>query len=491
MEAWPVLWALAMGGVLAEAVMPAPAARTWLRWVWRGALAVPMGLGAASLVSFTLIWAGAASRISILLIEALLMTIAGAVLYKRRRDDDPAPAPAHPAAWWLWLLRAAAAFALLLFLVNFLASTAAAPYGEWDASSIWNLRARFLAGGDAWRYAVSPDLNAGLTGASHPGYPLLLSSFIARGWILAGATNTAAPAATAFAASLAAFLLLFAALAKRREESLGLLALLILAASEGWVSQTAVQHADVPLSLLVLAATALLAAALESGWTPRLALLAGLAGGFAAWTKNEGLVALLALLVVALWRGGPRMALWTAAGALPGAGATALLKLFLVRGGASLYPQTPAEAWTMLTDGARWSEVLRGYATAAVELGFAATHPLLLLAAVAFVLRPAEPARWRAALIAALPALALLGAGFGALLVTTANQQWHVGTAVNRLVAQVWPALLFAAMMALRMPGELARPDVRARKSKQPAPGAPPDPVPPPPRRPRQRQRSG
>ena len=50
------------------------------------------------------------------------------------------------------------------------------PQGNWDAWSIWNLRARFLAaGGIVAHRAWSP-----LLSSTHPEYPLLTSAFVAR-----------------------------------------------------------------------------------------------------------------------------------------------------------------------------------------------------------------------------------------------------------------------------------------------------------------------
>lgn len=213
-DAWPLLPALALGGAAAEAVFPAPAALSPpLRWLLRTALAVPFALGITSITTFALIWTGAASPLSILAVELALLSTITFVLF-RRKPPAPAPSPEHtPAFSWNWALRIAAALAMLLFLFNFQTATAAAPFGEWDASSIWNLRARFLAGGDAWRFAVHPGLNAQFTGASHPDYPLLLSAFIARGWILSGAVTPTLPAAVGLAASLATLLVLFTSLA--------------------------------------------------------------------------------------------------------------------------------------------------------------------------------------------------------------------------------------------------------------------------------------
>lgn len=491
-DLWPLLIAFVLGGVIVEALMPAPALPAlWMRWAWRAALAVPAGMGATSLIYFALTWSGALSRISILVTEGALLAACIAVLWRRGAAPAAQERPG-PSFTWNWLLRIAVLLALALFLAGFQVTTAATPHGEWDASFIWNLRARFLASGtDAWRYAVAPSINQELTGASHPGYPLLLSAFIARGWVLAGAATPAAPAATSLAGSLATLLLLFAAVAWRRSESLALLAVLILLASELWVAQASMQYSDVLVGLALLGAVAFCGAAIEDRWTPRLALIAGLMGGLAAWTKNEGLVVLLGVLALVLWRGGLRPLGWAAAGSLPPALATLLLKTVLVTHVESTFSATPSEVLARITSPDRWLEAAKGYADAFAHLGFAYAHPLLLLAALVFVLRGGGADRRRNAALAALPVAALFAGGFGAFLVTSAQQGWHIGTAVSRLVAQLWPALLYSAILALKTPEETAAVMDAGKRRASPAPAGPPDHAPLPPRRPRRRPHSG
>lgn len=491
MDLWPLLAAFVLGGAIAEALMPAPALPArWMRWAWRTALAVPAGMGATSLVFFALTWSGAVSRVSILVTEGVILAACIAVLWRRRSAPEADVRPARPFTW-NWLLRIAALLALALLLAGFQITTGAAPHGEWDASFIWNLRARFLASGtDAWQYAVSPSINREFTGASHPGYPLLLSAFIARCWMLAGAVTQTAPAAASLAGSLATLLLLFAAAAWRRGESLALLAVLILLASELWVAQTAMQYSDVLLGLALLGAIAFCGAAIEEGWTPRLALLAGVMGGIAAWTKNEGLVVLPGVLALVLWRGGWRPLGWAAAGALPPALATFLLKTVLVTHVESTFPTTAGEVLARITTLERWLEAAKGYAGAFADLGFAYTHPLLLLAILAFALRDGGAERRRTAALAALPAAALLAGGFGALVVTSAQQGWHIGTAVSRLVAQLWPALLYSVALALKTPEEAAVVIDAGKRRANPTPAGLQGPAPLPPRRQRRHPRS-
>src|SRR5262249_2656186 len=89
-----------------------------------------------------------------------------------------------------WALPLPARIPIGLTLAGFLASTTPNPDGGYDAAAIWNVRARFLAGGpSSWHYAVSDE-----TGTNHPGYPLLVSGFIARTWVIVRDSPSSTPA---------------------------------------------------------------------------------------------------------------------------------------------------------------------------------------------------------------------------------------------------------------------------------------------------------
>src|SRR5678816_2584801 len=97
---------------------------------------------------------------------------------------------------------------------------------------------------------------------------------------------------------------------------------LILLATTGFLTDGPWQYADVPLAFYYLAAfaTLLLADAESRG---RIVAMAGLAAGFAAWTKDEGLLfALVLSLAVVGWR-------WTALRAFA-AGAAAPVAIVLL-----------------------------------------------------------------------------------------------------------------------------------------------------------------
>ena len=167
---------------------------------------------------------------------------------------------------WTWSLLLGLAAASIFVALDFSAASAANPNGDWDATAIWNLRARFMAGGAAvWRRAISAEAGGFMLSASHPGYPLFLSSFIGMLWTLAGDFTAAAPAVTSGVIAFAVMALLTGSLAARRSLGLGLLGGLLLLATELFASQSAAQYADLLLALAFLAATVLLdAAAAES-----------------------------------------------------------------------------------------------------------------------------------------------------------------------------------------------------------------------------------
>src|SRR5206468_645905 len=77
------------------------------------------------------------------------------------------------------------------------------PHGSWDAWSIWNVRAKFLASGDSPQRAWSPALDW-----THPEYPLLVSGVVARAWAQAGSMGPEAPIAASYLFFLALLALL-------------------------------------------------------------------------------------------------------------------------------------------------------------------------------------------------------------------------------------------------------------------------------------------
>lgn len=420
------------------------------------ALGCGLGVAISSAIYFLLMWAGLAGRGSILACELVLLAAAIALLWKRSPAPTASAKIARPS--WIWIPRVAALLGLCLFAMDFSNTVAANPDGQYDAAAIWNLRARDLAAGSpAWRYAVSDR-----TGTDHPGYPLLTSAFIARTWVLEGDATATAPAALALLFTLATFAVLLAGVATVAGEAAGWFALLMLLASEGYTSQAATQYADVPLSFYIVAATAFLAIAESRERLPRVFLCGGLFAGCAAWTKNEGIVFAALFAAIVWWRCGRRSLLWTMLGAAPGLLLTAAFKIFLVEGREAMFPRTAAQMLHLIADPARWIEIVKSFAHNFWDLGFPWAHPILLAAILAWACGLVHK-RW--SLLAA-PA-SLLAADFAIYLISADGLTWHLGTSNNRVIAQVWPAMLFGFAAMLRAPAVETKPMPSARKSRR------------------------
>jgi hypothetical protein len=446
LPAWAAGWALVRrlgaGGTGSPAPVPA-----WLCWLWELSAGFGAGVAISSAVFFVALWAGLPAAWIALAAELGLFACCGRALPPR---NETAPRDAASSAW-MWLLRAALALAVLFLVLNIAEATETQRHGDWDAWSIWNLRAKFLSGGaETWRRAVSPDLAGRLLGASHPDYPLLTSAFLARCWQLEGATPAEAGIALGALFSFAALSVLGGALALLTTEALALAGMLILAASELYASQAGSQYADLPLALYITATLGALAAARARGGHRGFLTLAGLMAAAAAWTKNEGIVFVLLAALAAIWLAGARAA-WFAAGAAPLALLVAAFKAFLAPAVTNNFPATGAEALAKLADAGRWGQAAGSFGRNLLELSHPWAHPLLLFGLLAVTLGFARSGRRTAAALVLAP-LGLLTAGFFVLLLTPADLSWHLSTAGNRLWLQVLPALLLAAMLSLNSP---------------------------------------
>jgi hypothetical protein len=441
-------------------------ARALTRGAWAGprwiSLSIELSLGAllgpglASLLYFFLAMIGAsANAIAVFGVLALLLVVCSALWWRTPAgaNQEASPAGKFP---WTWALLLLAAAGLALFLADFQTASAANPSGEWDALSIWNLRADFMAGGpETWRRAVSSELGGHMTGSAHPGYPLFLSGFLALQFVAgADASSTMIPIVASLLFSLAPFLLLGAALASRKSVALGAMGWLILLCSEVFASQAASQYSDLLQGFAFLAALILLDRATDS--SPRLLFAAGLALGLVAWTKNEGLPFALAALAMAGWRF-RSSAGWVLLGSAPGLLALVVLKLFYVQGRESMFPATVAEMISKLAQPGRWWQALLGFGKAIVDAGTPWAHPVILMAALVLALRFVPVPERRLLWPLWIPVAATAAAEYGLYLITTADMDWHISTSVERLLAQLWPPLIWLVLAMLHAPEEYFR----------------------------------
>ena len=336
------------------------------------------------------------------------------------------------------------------------------PHGEgWDAFSIWNLHARFLfRNGSAWSAGFSP-----LIPWSHPDYPLLTPGAIAHFWTYLGHETQAVPAVIAIVFTFATVGLLFSSLALLRGRIAATLAALALLTTPFFIEQGTSQYADVPLSFFILAAVSLLClhdafAETGSDGAKRLLILAGVNAGFAAWTKNEGILFLAALIaaraLTALRKAtrGPQRPIASATrkvlplllGMAPALLVIVWFKHFVAPPGDLFHDR--ALAIHKLFEPARYGVVLRWYAKEFLRFGDWLLIPGTLLLIVFYLLlnREAEPPAHGLAggFATSYFALSFTLAGYFVIyLITPRDLYWHLRNSLNRLFLQLWPSAIF------------------------------------------------
>ena len=428
--------------LVARAAWPAPPVRAAaFRW-FQGFVAAGVGLALSSCAFF--LWYPLFGHPKHHYVAAEVVACAAVVVAAgwRLRRTPAVPVHADPPTWtrWLWVPFAASAAVAVNYLVKYWDRD---PFGHWDAVAIWNLRARFLFRTDAnWADAFSP-LNL------HTDYPLFVPATIARGWCYAGAESEAAPVAVAVVMLVLAAGALVSGLNHLRGGGQGWLAGAVLLAAFPFLQTAGFQYADVPLSFFVLAAVAVLVVHDQSGGMSRTPpILAGALAAAAAWTKNEGQLAFVALVlcraVVLKRRKSLREMMWFFAGAVPAAVALAVLK-FGYAPPNDLVAGQGGGTFGRLTDPVRYAQISVAFGEQLWAFG-----PGLLFALAGYALlvgRPPAERRVKGTGMA-WAVVGLLAAGYGGVYLTTPHDLgWHLNTSLVRLFAQVWPLFLFALFL--------------------------------------------
>ncbi len=454
LEAISILLALVIGFLAVQIFDPVRNMRPrWAAILFDAALGAGVGIGLTSAVFLLLDVAGIAAPAAIFSIDIVLASVLAWHRYRQRVDQggDPAIEESPRGFRWTWLLAVAFGVALSIAWVRLIQMAAALPVGDWDAWTVWNLRAKFLAGpGGSWRYAVSP-----LMDGVHPDYPLLLSAFIARGWKAGGVVDTLVPAATGFVFFAALLGILVSTVALLRGAASAMLAGLVILSTTSLLTWAPAQYADIPLAFFYLSAIALVFLVADAAPT---LFWAGLCAGFAACTKNEGITFLVAIILVLFVltlreRGGQtafKWARWLLAGAVPGILLTLWLKLFLAPAVDPLVTQG-VSGLARLQDFSRYGQIASGFFSNLVSLGSGVSHPLILVAILAVLVRLQIEERYRLPSMIAAAALILVFLSYCAvLLITPWSLTWQVQTSFDRLILQVWPSGLLVFFMLLR-----------------------------------------
>ena len=452
-----------------------PGPRPWRSYLLlKLCLATGLALGLSSCTFFIWLVIHGPSRTGLIISELAAFTFATGILFYAGNKRGPradagrhsAPASIPKTRWMLAALAACACVALATALTRFIFLSLAAPHGEVDALTIWNLRARFLArGGAQWLDSFTSLL------ATHvPDYPLLLPASIARWWTYLGDDPTLVPALVAMLFTFATIGLASSSLGLFRSKGQGLLAGVVLLGTPFLIKHGASQYGDVPLGFFMLAT--LVAFSLHekaAGHRDGLPALAGMLAGFAAWTKNEGLLFVLVVAVARLlvvvpasgWKSyGSEMRAF-AKGLLPVLLIVLFFKSHIAPGLSPIFAeQGTATTLERLTDSARYIETGQAFLRKATRFG----HPgfVVLLGYLLLVGRRAGGTNHPGIRSAALAWGLMLAGYFMVFIVTPHGLRYQIDTSLDRLWIQLWPSAVFTFFLFVKTPEEAMGTDSRS-----------------------------
>jgi hypothetical protein len=427
----------------------------------KSSLAIGLGLGISSCLVFVSLLLLGSLRREIFLIEMLLLAVlAGAALrgVKARKGGLCAERAAISVRVLAIQKTLAVGFSIALTLSIFLftVSSVQKPHGSYDAWSIWNQRARFFFMADGqWRDAFSELL-------LHPDYPLLIPASVARGWLWMGNETVAVPVLLALFFTLGTVGLIVSSLSILRSKSQGLLAGLVLLGTPFFINHGASQTADVPLGFFILSSFVLLSfndASLD-GYPP-LVILAGTAAGLSAWTKNEGLLVFLSILlssfVIALqlkgWRLSLKQVCFFLMGGLPLLVTIIYFKTQMAPPNDLLGAQSIQIVLQRLTQFPRYLMALKHFLIEVWQFGdWPVSFPVLL--AFYILLMGVSSNRGREPHVGtALLTLSLVVIGwFFVYVMSSPDLVIHLNHSLNRLFLQLWPSSIFVFFLIVRTP---------------------------------------
>ena len=424
-----------LGYFVTTFLVPPKSARA-LAW----AFAPAVGAGASSLIFFVF-------RRPIFTVEIALLTLfALGFLARSMLFREPAP----PISWRPPLFGLVLSGAVALAVYGLLLRADRMPHGDWDAWAIWNTHARFLyRGGRTW--------SDGIPYTVHGDYPLLTPSLTARLWRYAGEEVPEAGSLLGIMFTLSGVAVLLSTLSQLRDIQLALLMALVLIGTPYYLERGVSQYADVPLAVFTISTIALICLHLErepDRFGPL--VLAGFTAGCAGWTKNEGLLFILATCIVLLlpvFRNPAvtfrRFASFSLGLLLPLA-VISYFKLAIAPPYDLIEDLRYQEAIQRITSIDRHAVILKSLARSAWFFGAWAMQPMIPLFAF-IALRGAGRRVFRSqGGFAGLLILGIVLAGYYAVyLITPIPLQVHLDSSLNRLLIHLWPSfLLVLGLMA-------------------------------------------
>lgn len=333
-----------------------------------------------------------------------------------------------------------------------IASNVSKPHGGWDAFAMWNLKANFLSNNvNFWSSS-----NTELVKYIHVDYPLLLPSAIS--FLSFSPLPQIAPIFLCLLFTIGTSLLFLDPIFTVLSSPKRLMACLVLMVNLSFLKFGSNQYADIPLAFFLLAGILSILKARESH-NLKLYLLAGMFLGAQLWTKNEGALYLVLLVLITSFsiitnrdlnkKRKAFVAILT--GILP-----FLLTLFHFKTSVmvsnDLSINSPSDYLEKMTDSSRYLTILSRFTDTTVNLSSTIFQPVILFIiaiAVIYINRTSFQAHSNTSSWLGWFLIVSIAAFFGIYLITPQNLNWHLNTSLNRIFMQVLPIFVLYAMLAL------------------------------------------
>ena len=468
----PIALPVLIGAGIVRLLWPAPLSLSW-RSLLTASVGAGVGFGICSCLYFLWLVLFGPRIAGLAIVEGSLCAaiVAAAILAARRNPGAASGAAAGQGPVWLTLaFTAAAAIAVLIFVLSSLTN----PDGGWDAIAIWNLRARFLfRGGEWWRDAFSARIPW-----AHADYPLLVPGIVAMSWAFAGKDSTLLPVSIGFLFLAATAGVLIATLGILRGRIQALIAGTLLLAAGAFVQVSGYQYADAPRGFYILATLALLCLEDQYRGAPGLAGLAGASAGFAAWTKNEGLLFLAAIVLARAFalirfqgaRPAARQMSLFAAGLIPVLAVVGIFKVKFAPPNDLIAPHAGNSVAANLLDGWRYVTVVTAFVKQALTTGGFIVPVILVLAVYLYLVKARIHPTARMTVHTLGLTIALMLAGdFGVYQLLSYALDFQLRTSLDRIFLQLWPAALLAFFFVANTPQLEARFEEKPKTAKRPA----------------------
>lgn len=419
------------------------------------------GFGISSCIYFCWLLVFGPTQKGYLVVEVVILIILFVLLIRKIKSNHEADnlmPLSRRSTWFSWILLGLFIVSLCAWGVSYRKYSFMFPHGTFDAYAIWNLRARMISrSGELWKVAFSPALNW----KTHPDYPLLTSANIVRSWNILDGETTRVPILQSGLFTLFLVGLFFSAVRIIRSTGQASLGALLMLTTPWVLYFASAQNAEIPIAYYYLATCILLFLDVQTH-RPGFLLLAGMMAGFAAWTKNEGLVFLLALVIILLIFNirKPWAEIWhhyksLFAGLLPMLLIIAYYKTQLAPPNDITANQTLTIMIDKILDPQRYGIILGYFGDIFLRLG-EWDNPILVIVLLYmvifwFVKQHQRQGLW---MITSLLVLTLIGY-FAIYLITPHPLEWHLKYSMDRLIFHLFPVYLLIIFLAARTPEEV------------------------------------